>query len=929
MIRVTQSSAVGNSGESFVRHQFEQFLWGVSPSTGGHDVGTDFWLSVRDKRGYDLGVLLGAQVKTGSSYFSEPKHNADGELVGWWYRDKTKHADYWCDHSVPHILILHDVATRNSYWTLVTRESLISTGSSYKVLVPSSSLVDEYHLEKLIELAVAVPESCSMEGSSWVEPEIPSESQLRYALMTPRVIAPHPNQAREERSAIQAIAMLIQVRITELRRDIKDGINVLDPDLLIDAPLWEWRFFAAIYRWLSKKDVGGLRGCIDSAEVVPQRLAAVVCLVLYFFEKGEISNAKRLLEEEIARDDANPVEHGWLQSHLAHCYLESGNMDEASKLALSVYKLHSESRLDPTVRALAASAGHTLFSANIRDPENLEKVVKGNDTTSSWWRSQSLVTGLTRHFDEAFEQWAGVPFPTNYLQDEAWGSFRSVMIQAGISANRDTWKFAASLLARREFIDADGEDSLVGALRLLRLSGNTKVLEAALHKIGRAGLASVIVASGADLDFDNSTRTSLRADINFVKLSADSLNIEDCDRHARWGLAHIGVARELKQDLNLFFDVEFYLLEMLCALVLPCSKAVRAQMIDYLVSLPPVEQSNPGVFGRFLLCIPKDEWSEKNIDMLRRRESDHPEFQNMLERFLSRQDAQARSELLEKIRSGDLAALDNFGSVSDLPTEIAAVVVEQLTREVSLQVESAENGSETLDQGVKLHGLVLVNLCHADVADWSSVYRTFEATRFHPSRLVSSINLLEYFKERVSSDVRDKLRPLLEGIADRETASNSKLNYPDNIDVRGDALVALGTLFPESIKDSFLYENVASPEPVLRAVTARLLAIRRSGSPSDIAILAVLARDKIESVCQPSIEGLSAWVASDIGLPASESMLLALLKESGPQIGVWASRAWVDKSLSPESVARFARLFYGYPSAVVQARVSKAVSRWL
>ena len=922
--RVTPSSAVGNTGESFVRYQFEQFLWAVSPSTGGHDVGTDLWLSVRDKRGFDLGVLLGAQVKAGSSYFSEAKHNSDGELVGWWYRDKTNHADYWCDHSVPHILVLHDAKTTNSYWTLVTRESLISTGGSYKVLVPSSSLVDESHREKLIEIAMAGPGSSSMEGSSWTDLEIPSESQLRYALMTPRVIAPHANRAREERSAIQAIAMLIQVRVTDLR-DVRDGINVLDPKLLVDAPLWEWRFFAAIYAWLEKKDINGVRRCIDSAEAVSQRVAAVVCLVLYHFEKGEIPNAKRILEEEIAKDDANPVEHGWLQSHLAHCCLEIGKMDKASELALSVYRLHGESKLDPTARALAASAGQTLFSANIRDPENLEKVMKGNDTAASWWRSQSLVTGLTRQFDEVFERWAGVPNPTNYVQDEAWRSFRSVMIQAGISANRDTWKFAASLLARREFIDVDGEESLVGALGLLRLSGNTKVLEATLHKICRTGPTSVIVSAGSELDFDSSIRTSLFTDIKFVELSADFLKADDCDRHARWGLAHIGAARELREELNLHFDVEFYLLKMLCALVLSCSGDLRVQMMDYLVSLPPVEKPNAVEFGRLLLCIPKDTWSEGKIDLLRQRDHDHPEFQNMLERFLSRQDAGARSELLQKIKSGDLAALDNFGRVSDLPTNIASDVIEQLTKEVGLQVEWAEKGSGIFDQGGKLHGLVLVNLWHADVADWTSVYRAFKATSFHSSRLVSSINLLEYHKEKVSSDVRDKLRPLLEEIADRTPASNSKL-YPGDIDVRGDAIVALGTLFPESIVDSAFCEYVASTDPVLRAVAARLLVIRCSGSPSDLAMLAVLARDESESVSQPAIEGLSAWVARDVGLPASESLLVGLLKESGPQIGIWASTACVDTSLTAEAAERFARVFFDYPSAIVRARVSKAVS---
>lgn len=40
--------------------------------------------------------MMGAQVKTGPSYFNSPKKDADGTITGWWFaEDDREHFDYW------------------------------------------------------------------------------------------------------------------------------------------------------------------------------------------------------------------------------------------------------------------------------------------------------------------------------------------------------------------------------------------------------------------------------------------------------------------------------------------------------------------------------------------------------------------------------------------------------------------------------------------------------------------------------------------------------------------------------------------------------------------------------------------------------------------------------------------------------------------
>jgi hypothetical protein len=68
----------GTTGQSRVTAQFERMNWGVAPNPY-HDLGTDLWLMARDDRRFDLGLLVGVQVKTSESksekskYFKEPK----------------------------------------------------------------------------------------------------------------------------------------------------------------------------------------------------------------------------------------------------------------------------------------------------------------------------------------------------------------------------------------------------------------------------------------------------------------------------------------------------------------------------------------------------------------------------------------------------------------------------------------------------------------------------------------------------------------------------------------------------------------------------------------------------------------------------------------------------------------------------------------
>ncbi|MGW0215624.1 DUF4365 domain-containing protein [Micromonospora chokoriensis] len=118
------------------------------------DVGIDAQVeSVVD--GVSTGCLLGLQIKSGQSMFSEPA--PDGS--GWVYRERSQtHRRYWLRYPLPVLLVLYQPETHTAYWQVVTDETAVATGAGFKVRVPSTQPLDASSAERLAELARRKPD---------------------------------------------------------------------------------------------------------------------------------------------------------------------------------------------------------------------------------------------------------------------------------------------------------------------------------------------------------------------------------------------------------------------------------------------------------------------------------------------------------------------------------------------------------------------------------------------------------------------------------------------------------------------------------------------------------------------------------------------------------------------------------------------------
>lgn len=107
--------------------------------------------------GCATGRLLGVQVKSGPSYFSDQR---DGHIFHWTGKPTVK---YWLDCTLPVILVLCDPSTARAYWVHVTEQVITEHKKGSSVRVPIAQKFDAEGHERLRAIAESRPASRSRE----------------------------------------------------------------------------------------------------------------------------------------------------------------------------------------------------------------------------------------------------------------------------------------------------------------------------------------------------------------------------------------------------------------------------------------------------------------------------------------------------------------------------------------------------------------------------------------------------------------------------------------------------------------------------------------------------------------------------------------------------------------------------------------------
>ncbi|WP_203566312.1 DUF4365 domain-containing protein [Aestuariimicrobium ganziense] len=924
-MRAPQNEAAGTSGQSFVKGEFEELGWGAVPNPE-HDLGTDLWLMARDKNRFDLGALVGAQVKTGESYFkSAKKDDESGDVVGWWYAEEDdSHFDYWSEHTTPHILVLRDATAKTSYWVHVTSNSIQSTGKGNKILVPASQRVEEGSRDALTSVATSPAKAVSLDGSAWGAIwKVSQSDRLRYALMAPRLVAPHPNRGEVLPDATEAIAMLMQGRFSNLRNVASPGKRK-DTEGVADLDSYLWDLFDAMWNWAVSGDLASLGNLPESAD--DRHLAATaVVQAAALMEHGQPEAALAAVRAVRSREGLGTVDLAWLRSHESRCLVELGHLEEARDLALEVQKLRAVAPSDPTATALVAVSTILVFDMSGFGIRDVGELIQSIDTSTRWWRSQTIASGLEKHFNEQFNGWGRDSSVTWAAADTVWTSIRSATLLAGLGADQGGWRHTMSLLARRELMKATSTNTevILESLTDLLRAGAKKELVLATRKLGDDGPAEPLVALTARLDLGSTPRSCLQSALAFLRYAGDFADTANADRHAAWLVSSLGNPDELRERLKPMFLIEVSLLEALGGLMRSISPPMRRQVIDHLLSLPVIEdQSLAGGYGRIIALVGEDDWSDDDLSRLSARSDDNWELQDDIDGVLAASDPDFRIGLQEKIRLGDLTALGNFGRVTELPEDVARDAITHLVSRIETQIAQARSRMYSFGGPELGEALVVLNAWHLNVADWDTVWTLLSEPKSHPSHILGTLRILGRVAKQLPAPERMRLEPILEGIARRPAYERDTAFIPSNASPQSAAKLALFQFFPEKLTDLTM-QGLLSGTPGDREVAANCAGDRRANGDQNL--LVSLVRDSEPQVRTAAIVGLAKWLAGEEDNAELSARVQALVEAGGPLTAKHVTAYLLDMP-SNNLQRALLRSLVDHPSALVRARVAAGLS---
>lgn len=677
-MRASVQAGVGNAGASDVKANFERLGWGPVPNPE-HDLGTDLLVQARDDRLFDRCAIVGVQVKAGASWFTDVVRDDDGELIGWsYYEPDTAHFDDWVVHGLPHLLVLHDLDTRVSYWVHVTAAVITVTGKGCKIVVPRDQVIDVEHRDALLEVAAQHRKPTALEGTvrSARMHDIPPGRRLRYALLVPRLVTPHRwRQGDGGVEPEEAIALLVQARLRDLDHIVGRGDSGSWWSEAAGSRDWRWRFAAAIRGFLTGADDVDLATHVADAPGVAQRAAATVVAACVLMDRERFDDAAALLSAAI--DEASPVDHAWLLVQRARARAQVGDVDSACADAVDAQRALVGDSDDLTASAIGGAAAWLLFETAAWRDQNADEVLRASDTAVSWWRTQTLSRGLTAAVEHRYREWADDQATRIEFEDVVNNNLYSASWNAHLSGDLGTWRAVSSLLARNTLVAGD-RDRSVDALDDLRRCGDDKSLSQAVRKLWSDGPLRVLAEACPATVAKPWSHTSARATMVIWQHAGDVLDTDHADIAARRCLNVLGDIPDFGRRLTPSFDVVSAVTDALFGLMHAASDDAHREVVDYLVALPPSDdQANARKVARVASRVRLDALSTGACDAVRDAAELQPDvvLSAQLLGLIANIDGAAKEELLTRIGRGDWDALAALGNVHRLTDDVAQQVI--------------------------------------------------------------------------------------------------------------------------------------------------------------------------------------------------------------------------------------------------------------
>ncbi|MER7437080.1 DUF4365 domain-containing protein [Pseudonocardia alni] len=897
-------------GEAQVYTKFTALGWGPIKNET-HDLGTDLYVQTRDDKLSDRGLLLAVQVKAGDSRFRAPERDQSGKIVGWWFDSDTRHFDDWVRHGLPHILVLNKNTEEVAYWVHVTADSVVSTGSTCKILVPENQRIDENWRDELLAVAATQRKGFDLQGSLWRHNSTHSPSPaaaFRYALLAPRLVAPHPNETiNGELKAEQALALIVGGRLLEFHvgMERKDTLPSLER---MKRRKWEWRLVAAFWEQATN-DRDLPEKVLTSAKKPHQVAAAVVLRSCVLAERDSSSAAVDLISSHL--DTLDGVDRAWLLIHRAWRRLEYGEVSEAREDAALCQRLIVGETFDVSAFAVRAAAADLLFrTAGSFGTSNIGSVLRSTDIATTWWRSQTLYTGAEAALNSFFKDWADDRSVTWSAIDKAAVKFYSAATTALHAADQGEWRAAERLRARHEILAGQkaGENERIEAgLNALRSCGDDKSMDAAARRLWRTGPLEPIKKSALLAARTEWTRTSALASLILLREGADLLPEQEVSNLVRSLLKILGDDRAdfIKRCRPRFF-LEHHIGKVVRAcLSVSRSSSVHENVADYLISQATTKPHDPQQddLARLAMSLDASLLQPETVDRLYRscaRRSTRCVIAIL--GTIRDHDERARKRVNRHANRGETFALGQFGDLRKLSSSGARKTVDRCIATVNSITEEALKHSYRGGAPDSPRTLAIMNCWFPDHAEWVKLIDFLGNSTIPGEYKRGACLVLARTTERIPEEFRDRLVEAALTL----TGNNFSIDFLEE-PLGGAGLDLLLALLP--FDDDRLGPIVAA------ALTGTwqerrdvCSALGRMAQPESWGVLGALASDSHIDVRAAAARAITLLAIRDEAYPLADALMYKLIDDPGgliPHHVAHVLEAYAREG-SPDAVRRFA-----------------------
>jgi hypothetical protein len=920
-VRAPTGEQVGSTGATLVKAAFERLGWGVAVNPE-HDLGTDLFVMARDERRFDLGQVVGVQVKAGRRYFRY-RSRSGGAVVGWWFRDDDRaHIDAWLSHALPHLIVLHDPASERSYWAHVTQDAVLSTGKGAKIFVPKENTIDTAHRDALLQVAATARAGISLEGSVWtgIASLLPKD-RLRYALVVPRLIAPHPNTGFDTPvSPVQAVALLTEARLPAFRYFATKHADVPALAEAVQSSDWGWRLVGALGHRLTTGERDQLQALLDGTLDAPERATLTVIVAAELMEAGRVDEAVPLLEDELGRDEAEPVDYAWLRLQHARACVEVGRLDDAREDAAFVQRLRITHPDDITATAIAGVAAMIVFSTTPWTERNVGSVVQGADTAVAWWRTQTIAGALSSFADRTFEAWSHDTAVHLGGGDQVNDQLLAAALTANYLGDHGAWRQLYALLGQDRLVrldrNSDPADARAGLDRL-RMAGDDKAIKLAVRQLTVDGPATAITLAATDVDLNQSTHTTSKTDLLLMQHGGDLLDPATAERAVGWLLATLRGPSAFLSRTTPSHLVALQLVDTLAGVVPAAPLEVQEAVIQYLVELPAQsDQARATSWARVADALPPDSWGKEAIQRLASRSDDHWSLQRVIQELAARYDPDVRATLLAEAEAGSLDALGALHKTDGLSEDAITRLIEQLSDQVTQQVSEAHAGHYGLGGPDAGRTLVILNAWHPEQANWEPIFTLLPDPAVAPDHKHGALQALAAMASRLSEDVRARVAPIARSLAESSPSAIPALFGPHHSisGVAAHLAVALGAYDEERTSEQLLklLAGTSDERPWVVGIAGR------ARTPEHIGLLVGLCQAPGPDLRANAGAALASIVAGGNGDALAVAGLRRCLADPGTRVPQLIAKTLVEApSLAPAAQDALAQL-HDHPSALVR-----------